>query len=159
MKRIFTCGVVLSMGVLLGGCQTSTHEPKLAIPTVDGDLHGAGAEWDRRFNAGDSAGLSELYAKDMVSMPPGAPTVLGRDAMRRDFQTFMSANTARHETKTDQILREGDLAIERAHYVLTYKPKAGGAEVSETGRHVEVRKKFDDQWQIIWEIWNTDTAK
>jgi ketosteroid isomerase-like protein len=51
---------------------------------------------------------------------------------------------------------ESGLAIERAHYRLTYRPRAGGAEVVETGRHVECRRKIGGQWLIVTEIWNTD---
>ena len=123
---------------------------------MDEPISNAGTEWDRRFNAGDAAGLAELYAADVVSMPPNAPTVTGREAVRKEFQSFFAANTARHETMTDQIIRQGDLAIERARYVLTFKPKSGVAEIRETGRHVECRRRIDGTWQIVWEIWNTE---
>ena len=89
-------------------------------------------------------------------MPPGEPTVRGRAALQADFQKFLSDNSARHETKTEDIVRQGDLAIERARYTLTFMPKAGGAQVTESGRHIECRRWIDGRWQIIWEMWNSD---
>ena len=90
-------------------------------------------------------------------MPPNAPTMRGRQALQADFKSFFEANIARHETMVDEMVIEGSLAIERAHYRLSYRPRAGGTEVIETGRHLECRKKIDGKWQIVLEIWNSDT--
>ena len=117
------------------------------------------AEWDARFNAGDAVGLSALYAVDAVSMPYDAPPLRGRAALRADFGSFFAVNTRqRHETHVEDVVISGDLAIERARYTLRYTPKNGTDEVVETGKHLECRRRINGRWQIIYEIWNRDTA-
>ena len=144
--------------LLLTGCQNvcpfRAHNEPAALQQEE--LRQASAEWDRAFNAGDAAKLALLYAEDATSMPPNNPTLRGRKAIQADFETFFAGNVARHETIVDEILQEGDLAIEAARYRLTFKPRAGGAEVVESGRHLECRRKIDGKWRIILEIWNSD---
>jgi len=145
--------------VLLIGCRTSTHTSirnrSEASPAED-ELRHASVEWDGFFNSGDSTKLAALYAEDAISMPPNAPTVQGRTALQADFKSFLEANSARHETTVDGIIREDGLAIERAHYRLSYKPRTGGTEVVETGKHLECRRYVDGKWRIVLEIWNSD---
>jgi len=93
--------------VLASACQTvEQNRPD--------ELTQASQEWDRQFNAGDAAALAALYAENAVSMPPSLPTLQGRRALQADFESFFSANEARHETTGDEINVEGGLAIERA---------------------------------------------
>jgi ketosteroid isomerase-like protein len=149
--KTFPLHAVLMSFLLAFGCQTVEH------PRPD-ELTRASQEWDGHFNAGNAAALAALYAENAVSMPPSLPTLHGRAALQADFESFFAANEARHETTVDEIIVEGGLAIERAHYRLTYRPRAGGAEVVETGRHVECRRMIGGQWLIVTEIWNTDAA-
>ena len=145
--------------MLLQGCERAS-QPALraqADPSSEAELREISREWDKHFNSGDAARLAALYAEDAVSMPPNSPTLKGRKALEEDFKAFLSANIARHETTVDQIVREGDIAIEVARYRMTQKPRAGGAEQVETGRHVQTRRKIAGQWKIVVEIWNLDT--
>ena len=146
---------------LLAGCQPGAglqSGPAPAAASAPDELRGASVEWDAVFNSGDVAKLATLYAEDAVSMPPGAPTLRGREALQADFKSFLDANSARHETMVDGIVTDGNLAVEYAHYRMTSKPRAGGAETVETGRHVETRRKIAGRWQIVVEIWNQDAA-
>jgi uncharacterized protein (TIGR02246 family) len=147
--------LVVNVGLSIS-CSPHAGGRSAAGPTAE-ELKTAGAEWDRLFDAGDAPGLAALYADDVISMPFNAATIHGRPALQADFEKFFSQNTARHETIVEEILATDDWGIERARYVLTYSPLAGGGEVKETGRHVVCRKKRDGRWQIAWELWNTDT--
>lgn len=141
------------------GCQCAgdSHALSEPGPTHQEELRQASADWDRLFNLGDAEKLAALYAEDTISMPPNSPTVQGRRAMQADFESFFASNVARHETMADRIFNQGDLAIEAARYRMTYRPRAGGAEVVESGRHTECRRKIDGKWLIVLEIWNSDT--
>ena len=141
--------------MLIIGCQSPSQSHKPG-PSQE-ELRQTSQEWDRLFNIGDAVKIASLYADDVVSMPPNSPTLTGRGALRTDFETFFAKNMARHETMVDKIVMEGDLAIEVARYRLTYRPRVGGAEIVETGRHMETRRKIDGRWRIILEIWNSDS--
>lgn len=158
----------IACSLLMAGCQNTDSpgkpdkaqveiEQSEASAKAQEELKQASQEWDRLYNSGDVDNLVALYAEDTVSMPPGAPTISGREALQADFKGFFSKNVARHETMVDKVLIEGDLALEVARYKLTFKPREGGAEVVETGRHMETRRKIDGQWKIILEIWNSDS--
>lgn len=152
--RVLASGMAL---VLLCGCSASEREPNPAAvpePAAGPDLQRASIEWDSLFNAGDAQSLAARYAEDAVSMPPNLPTLRGREALRADFEQFMAHHHARHQTRVESITREGDLAVERAEYRLTFRPKAGGPEVVEDGRHIQCRQRIGGQWLIVSEIWN-----
>jgi ketosteroid isomerase-like protein len=149
--KAFPIALLMSL-LLASSCQTGD-------PAVSGrpdELTRASQDWDRQFNAGDAAALAAFYAENAVSMPPNLPTLQGRSALQADFESSFAANEARHETSVDEITVESGLAIERAHYRLTYRLRAGGSEMVETGRHVECRRMIGGQWLIVTEIWNTD---
>lgn len=151
MPKAYLTPLIAACLFLAVGCQS-------AGSLREGEsLRQAGAEWDRIFNSGDAAKLAALYAEDAVSEPPNNPTVQGRAAIQKEFEGFFATNVARHETKVDDLIVSGDLAIEAAHYRLTVKPKAGGTETVETGRHVECRRCIGGKWQIVLELWNLDT--
>jgi ketosteroid isomerase-like protein len=47
--------------------------------------------------------------------------------------------------------------VERARYEATITPRAGGAALQETGKHIVVyRRQADGSWKVLWEIWNQD---
>jgi ketosteroid isomerase-like protein len=146
--------------LIFTGCHSASHPSTHKLTDAQAEereLRQASREWDQLFNDGDAAQLGSLYADSAISMPPNSPTVQGRRAIQADFESFFSANVARHQTIVDGMLQDGDVAIEAAHYRLTYKPRAGGSEVVETGRHVECRRKIGGRWQIVVEIWNSDS--
>ena len=155
------CRFVLALTcvVFFAGCERiqSSRANGSAEPAAENEVREAGRNWDQLFNRGDAASLAALYAEDAISMPPNSPTVSGRKAIQAEFESFFAGNVARHETMVDQVLISGNLTIEVARYRLTYKPRSGGSEVVETGRHMETRRKIDGQWKIVLEIWNSDT--
>jgi ketosteroid isomerase-like protein len=157
MKTKQFLGIAVSL-LLFVGCQSTSRSHRHG--EMDGqqkdELRQISGEWDRLFNASEAAKLASLYADDAISMPPNNPTVNGRKALQADFESFFAGNSARHETMVDKIFLDGDLTIEAAHYRLTYKPRAGGVEVRESGRHTECRRKIGGKWLIVLEIWNSD---
>lgn len=116
----------------------------------------ASAAWDRFFNSGDAERLASLYAPNAISMPPNLPTLRGQAAVLEDFRGFFANNAARHLTQIEEIIVDDDLSIERSRYRMTFRPRGGGPEITETGRHIEVRRRINGQWLIIHEIWNSD---
>lgn len=92
-------------------------------------------------------------------MPPGFPALEGIDAIAADLQFIFDEFDARHATAIIDIIFGGDLALERANYTTTLTPKAGGDTMTEVGTHVVVRQKIGDEWKVLWEIWNLDSAE
>lgn len=167
MRGMMTAGAGTLLALATIGCSVTVEPGKQADGGADAAaaamaadteaVRAASLEWDRRFTAGDAAGVGALYAEGAFAMPYDAPTIEGRPALQAYFVEFLGQNAARHETAIDEVLIAGDRAIERGHYLLTFTPRAGGDEMKETGRHVVCRQKIGGQWLIVWEIWNKDT--
>jgi uncharacterized protein (TIGR02246 family) len=114
----------------------------------------ASQAWDAAFNAGDVDRLMSRYTADAVSMPPGRPALVGRDAIAADFKAFFDGHSAEHETLEPVRDVMADTAIERAEYTMDINPD-GGEPISEEGKHIVVYSRGDDGiWRVTWEIWN-----
>lgn len=122
-------------------------------------VRAASAAWDEAHNAGDVLQLLAFYSSDAVSMPYGRPALTGRAAIESDFRAFFAEFTATHRTTIDALVVTGEWAIERGRYQLSATPRTGGAPLSESGKHIVVRRLLDGTWKVQWEIWNTDAAE
>ncbi|SDZ30706.1 conserved hypothetical protein [Amycolatopsis xylanica] len=88
-----------------------------------------------RVNAGDAAGIADLYAPDAVlAFPPGKETV-GRDAIRAVFEGLIAAKPEFKVEEPLPTLYYGDLAL------TSTRPSDG------TGGRVQVaRRQPDGTW-------------
>ncbi|WP_238014738.1 nuclear transport factor 2 family protein [Dactylosporangium sp. AC04546] len=88
-----------------------------------------------RANAGDAAGLTELYEPDAVlAYPPGSRTV-GREAMREVFEQMLKHVPRFEPEDALPTITHGDLAL------TSTRPKDG------TGGRVQlVRRQPDGSW-------------
>jgi len=152
--------------LVMGACQpiappvvqSAAPEPTaLSLEAQEEQIRAASAAWDEAFNAGDVERLVSFYTEDAVDMPPGVPVLEGIDAIAGDLQFIIDEFDAHHETSIVDIKIGGDLALERANYVMTLKPKAGGDTITEVGKHIVVRQLVGDEWMVLWEIWNWDS--
>jgi uncharacterized protein (TIGR02246 family) len=120
----------------------------------ESQIERASEAWDEAFNAADVRKLMSLYADDAVSMPPGFETLVGKDAIRADFEWFFDNFYSYHQTTIVDIVMSGRLAVEQGDYFQTFTPKNGGDPFMETGKHIVVYRKSGRSWKVVKEIWN-----
>jgi ketosteroid isomerase-like protein len=119
-------------------------------------LHAADQAWLKGFTAADGDAMAKLYDEYAVLMPPNAPAVTGRDAIRA-FLANMSSEAAKagivfsFGDKQDGGAN-GDLGWSSGTY--TIKDKAGN--VVETGKFLSVSKKVGGEWLYWRDTWNAD---
>ena len=123
---------------------------------LEPQVRAASAAWDEAFNGGDLTQLMNLYDEDAVSMPPGLPALEGKSAIEDDFAWFFGNFTAHHQTNIVDLQISDDLAVEYGQYTMMITPKDDSEPINEAGKHIVVRRKSGDTWQVIREIWNTD---
>lgn len=151
--------IALLVALVLGACvapPAPVVSPAIAPEIQEEQVRAASAAWDDALNAGDLTRLMELYAEDAVDMPPNFPALEGKAAIASDLEYILGEFDAHHQTSIVDIKLGGDLALERANYVMTLTPKAGGEPMTEVGKHVVIRQKHGDDWKVLWEIWNSD---
>jgi ketosteroid isomerase-like protein len=146
---------LVALAVLATACEDSPTSSSNNDQAAD-EVRAASLAWDQEYNSGDIDALMDLYHDDVVSIPPGLPALVGKQALRADFEAFFEAYTATHQTTIAELEITGDLAVERATYTWSANARDGSGGFSETGRHIVIRKRVNGAWKVLWEIWNTN---
>jgi uncharacterized protein (TIGR02246 family) len=130
--------------------------PKAGLPAEDvAAIRRLTDEWKRFMVAGDFESLAKCYTEDAVVMPPGHPTVRGRDAIQKWIAGFPRAT--RFDNEIEQIDGRGDLAYVRGRYSMTLQPQGAPTPVEDAGKYVEIRKRQPDgSWPVANDIFNSD---
>ncbi len=103
--------------------------------------------------AGDSAAVGALYTDDAVLLPPGMPSLEGREAITQFWQGGIGAGIARVEMMpTEVVATSADTILERSTVRVF---NADGAQIDQ-GKYVVVWRQVDGQWFMAWDIWNSD---
>ena len=100
----------------------------------------------------------DTLADDCVFLPPNAPAVAGKDAVRQwasdnFFDVFDIG--FRYGYEAYEIL--GDRAVARGWFDQTLDPKAGGDGIRMNEKFIDVFKRAPDgSWRLAWCSFNTD---
>ena len=105
------------------------------------------ADWDA---------LAAGYSDDAVRMPPGAPPIAGRAAIRSSLDQVPPIT--RCEFEAQQIDGSARIAFMRASYDMTFAPPAGDT-VRDAGKILIVfEKQPDGSWLRVADAWNSSGA-
>ena len=98
--------------------------------------------------------LDDIYTKDARILPPGAPMIAGRDAIKAFWGSAIEAMnaTAVSLTSVDVILA-GDGMVEIGKATLTAAPQGQPSAQMEV-KYVVYWQQEDDRWKWRLEIWN-----
>lgn len=110
-------------------------------------------------NTGNVDQVAAIYAEDAVLLPPNAPPVKGRAAIREFWNGLLQAYAVVITVGTDRIEGRGDLAYVVGHYRFETTPKAKGtpAMPPEDGKFLEVFKRQPDgQWRYAVDMYSSN---
>jgi uncharacterized protein (TIGR02246 family) len=129
-----------------------------AVAQAGGDLRAQigkmSQAWEKAYNAGDAAGLTALYAKDAIVMPPNAEPASGSSAIRTFFDGDVKSGAKNTLTMQD-VAGSGDYAVETGKWVAT---SADGKHLDH-GQYLTFYKKAEGGWKIYRDIWNSSMAQ
>ena len=152
-KRYVLAITVLLVLLTLGAYQL------VIVPLAEAD---AGKEfvetvwaYEEAFQAGDVDQVIEFYAQDAVSLPPGYPPSVGREAIEADLRWFFGEFDLERGFVLVDYEVVGNYATRLGEWTQTLTPKAGGDPIVETGRCILGWRKIEGEWKVVWEIWNT----
>lgn len=107
-------------------------------------------------NTGDVAGLAGLLAEDARLMPPNAPVLVGRRAIRAAFGELLSLGLGDLACHVEHAEQQGGLVVEIGAWTARTAPE-DGEETSDRGTGVRIwRRQPDGGWRLWVDIWNSD---
>ena len=108
------------------------------------------ADTEQRINRGD-VGFVDVFARDAVIIAPGAPDIVGFDAIRSLYAGIMQQNSMTVHFSTEEIAVAGDLAYEHGTYTLRIADKKSGAVLQDVkNKHLHILKRQPDG---AWKTW------
>jgi len=121
-----------------------------AVRQVDRAIVAAG-------NAHDIEGLLDVIADDARMLPPNAPPVVGKNAIRELAGALVSPDfRVRHDVDEVVVSRGGDLAYVSYAYELTFTGP-DGTPVTETGKDISIyRKEAGGPWKLVIDMWSSN---
>jgi uncharacterized protein (TIGR02246 family) len=152
MNILKSAAIVAAGLIALAGCQKAVED----TTADEAEIAKSAPAWAAAYNAGDADALAAMYWEDATLQPPGAPSAIGRNAIR----AFLAADTANSKAagvtmnipQAGAVDVSGDLAYEAGTYSVT---DASGATV-DTGKYIGVFQKRDGKWLYIRDTWNSD---
>lgn len=143
--------LLLIVPLALVACQPQ----EAATHATTTDVEQAQAQWIQLAEAGDAAGLAQLYAPDAVMLVGDAEPLVGRQAIQAGLSfeglTNMEINTQYTELGIELVSTWGT-------YDQTFRTPEG-AEQTVSGTFLAVaRRQADDTWQIVYHMSIPDAA-
>jgi uncharacterized protein (TIGR02246 family) len=160
MRRLSLVALLLTAAAACG--QPAPAAPPPPPPpdpaVVRSTIEAANAKGAAAMVAGDIATATSHYADDAVMMMPNAPKVTGKTAIAEMFTGMMAGMTVKAASfTTNEVLIDGNTAIETGSYNMTLQPKPKGPEIKDTGKYMTVwKKQSDGTWKVIRDISNSD---
>lgn len=115
---------------------------------------------DAAIIGGDVETYVTLITADAVLMPPNAPPIIGREAIREWSRSNAKAMVFQaYEPSDDELTISGDWAFRRATFTMTLAPTSGGPDVQDTGKFIIIyQRQRDGSWKVARDIWNSSLS-
>ena len=154
MNIITKFSKVFTIGLLAAAATQAWADPAAemkAITAVD-------QTWEKAYNGRDADTIASLYDENAILLPPGAPAVKGRAAIKAFFVKDVAASAKDGITfvlgPNPQSGVSGDMGWASGSYVA--KDKSGSTV--DAGKYLSVSRKKDGKWVYVRDTWNSDGA-
>ncbi len=176
MSRIYALLCLVILSVLVSGAFSPVYaEPEQPLPTgpavvvdatrtvsgVDPAQAKAEAEFrkvvlrrERAYYAGNIDRFLSFYADDVVSIQPGMPDIVGKQALADSLRPFFAGNHVSGKFTLKEITVSGDFATRQAQWDEVWRANDGSTAFHQVGRCLVVWRKIDGQWKVVKEFAN-----
>ena len=101
--------------------------------------------------------LDDIYTSDARILPPGAPMVAGRKAIKEFWSGMVRSTNAKSATlESVDVMPAGDGIVEIGRAVLAIEPQ-GQAAAQLDVKYVVYWKQEDGRWRWHVDIWNPNS--
>ncbi len=145
---------VVTVAPLLVGCAAGPGP----ITQADRDAIAAlRTAYQQSILAGDAAAMLEVYADDVVEMPPNMPLRSGKAAAEAAASADTNPPPSSFSLTSAETEGVGDLAYDRGSYSFTMSMEGMPEPMADTGKYIVLlRKQADGSWLMTTTIWNSD---
>ena len=119
-------------------------------------LQAADQNWAKAYNAGNADAVAALYDEEAVLLPPGAPGVNGRTAIKAFFVKDTAESQKAGITFTLGAKPAGGVSGDMGWQSGVYVVKDKTGKVLETGKYLSVSMKKGGKWLYVRDTWNAD---
>jgi len=131
--------------------QAALNQIKLAMASTN-ELFNAEVFGKRNF-----AALDQIYTADARILPPGAPMISGRPAIKEFWSNFIHAVNAKSAVLTSvDAIASGDGVVEIGRAVLAIQPEGQSSSEVEV-KYVVYWRQEDGLWKWHIDIWNPNS--
>ncbi len=144
----------LATAASVGGC--ARHADVAAEARTIRELE---KQWVQAVAAKDTTAIGNVYAEDGEFLPPGAPRVSGRAAVRSAWAALLKAPNLSLSFASSKVVvsSAGDLAVATGPYQLGMDgPK--GQRIADVGKFVEAWTRVNGEWKVLGNIFNSDKS-
>ena len=144
---------ILSVAFLIG-CQKSASDTRAADEAA---IRAADATTLKAAQAKDVDRAISNYAEDAVWLPPNAPSVQGKQAIRAGWSQLLAIPGLSIDWNMEKVdvSRSGDLAYTYYKYQMTIPVQ--GRAITDRGKDLAVwKKQSDGSWKMIADTFNSD---
>ncbi len=138
--------------VALAACAPKPPDTAADAATIKADP----LNWMRLYNAGDADGVAALYAEDGVLLAPGAPTVVGRAAIRSFIAAAIDSSKAAGLTFVGDEVTDAGIAGDTGWLTGTFSVRDASGATVDKGKFVTIYRRADGKWLVIRDTWNSD---
>ena len=115
--------------------------------------------WERWTAAGQADSIAAAFTETGYELPPNAPPVHGRDAIKA-FQTQLASlgQTTIH-ISVDEVMANGPVGVARGAYEFSLVPgpnAPAGVAAADTGKWLGALRQNGGQWQFTTLTWNSN---
>ena len=144
------CGV-LTFAAMDTALQPTLSEIEMSMAKTN-ELFSAEVFGRRNFDA-----LDQIYTAKARILPPGAPMIMGREAIKRFWSdTVLSANARSAVLSTQEVIQTGDCVLEIGRALLTVEPP--GQQTSQMeAKYVVFWRQELGRWKWHVDIWNSNS--
>lgn len=109
------------------------------------------------FGKGNLDALNDIYTANARVLPPGAPMIAGRQAIKDFWSNLIkSMNATTAVLASVEVMPSGDGIVEIGRATLTANPDGQGATEIEV-KYVVYWRQEDSRWKWHVDIWNQNT--
>jgi len=171
MNKINSAILGIAISIFTIGCNSQpdkktemepavTAEPVVVKPdmaSIKAEIQGLENDWAAADNARNAIAVAALYSDDAISMSNNAPMTVGKAAIQKEIEGWISKRT-KGETvayETLEVFGDGNIVTE----IGTAITKDASGKVIRTGKYMAIWEKRDGKYICIRDIYNNDAAE